>query len=284
MRNTVAFILSTRHSGSHLLAQLLGSHSRCLSIGELGNFSKLQRGVHRYELVHDYATNPFFAGLAALDPTEWHARIFANSRAYRPRVAALIDNSKHIDWARHFDRAIGFDAVYLHLIRDPRAIVQRWLGTYAGRRARASERWRLARTQVSEVASALFGPMDRVMLRKWVLANRAITDFVSTRPRSALVLYDDLVRAPEETLQRLMPTLGLDFEASQREYGRVAHAGTLKRAYLGASARSLIAPDLRWRAELPVTAIGRIERCRATARYLAEIGMELTVDRLRRLQ
>ena len=282
MKFTVVFILSTNYSGSHLLAQLLGSHSQCLSIGELHNFGKLRDRVRTdRDVVNDYATNPLFAGLSDCPPGDWHARIFANSRAYRPNVTTMIDASKRVAWAERCAAAGAFDAVYLHLLRDPRAIVRRWLATYGSRRARCSQRRRLLRQSASSIATA-FGPFDRVLLRKWVLANAAISEFVATQRKTRLVLYDDVARRASATLTGLMPVLGLGFEPSQLEYGRVAHAGTLKRAYLGASARSLIAPDLRWRDELPVSVIERIERSRTAAEYLARIGVELTADGLRR--
>ena len=284
LRFTVVFILSTNYSGSHLLAQLLGSHSRCLSIGELHNYSKLRDRLRRdRDIVNDYATNPLFDGLGDRTESQWHARIFENSRAYRPTITALVDNSKRVAWAERFLES-AFDAVYLHLLRDPRAIVSRWLATYDTSRARRSQRRRLARRQPSLVATALLRPIDVVLAQKWVLANAAITEFLSTRSRTAVVLYDELSQRTAPALAALMPTLGLEFEAGQLEYGRVAHAGTLKRAYLGASARSLIAPDLRWRDALPANVIGRIDRSRPILDYLAKIGVELDADGLRRLR
>ena len=281
MKPTVAFILSTRHSGSHLLAQLLGSHSRCLSIGELASFAMLRAGVNRHpELVHDYATNPYFAGLSALPSQAWHARTLANVRAYRPETTVLIDSSKDLAWAQRCAATAELDAVYVHLVRDPRAIVWRALATYDTPRARLSERRRLLRRPT--LVPALFGTFDQLLLRKWLLTHTAITRHLAAFPRSAIVLYDDVVRAPAEALAGLMPLLGLAFETRQLAYGRVAHAGTLKRAYLGASARSLIAPDLRWRAALSEAVIARIEESRALANYLAQIGLVLAADGLRR--
>jgi hypothetical protein len=280
---TVVFVLSTNYAGSHLLAQLIGAHSQCLSIGELRNFEKLrQRARADRNVVSDYASNPLFAGLDACPPEVWHRRIHENAQPYRPGVTTLVDNSKRIEWAARFAHNPDVRAVYVHLLRDPRALVRRWRATYDTGAARRSQRRRLVRRRPGTLSSALFAPIEIVYALKWLEINRSITDFCAAHGPCATVLYEELARDPRAALARLMPALGLDYEEGQLEYGRVAHAGTLKREYLGASARSLVAVDERWRDELPSGLSDRIAGMPALREYAHSLGLTLDDGGLRR--
>jgi hypothetical protein len=280
---TVVFVLSTNYAGSHLLAQLIGAHSRCLSIGELRNFEKLrQRARTDRNVVSDYASNPLFAGLDACPPEAWHRRIFENAQAHRPGVTTLVDNSKRIEWAARCAKSADVRAVYVHLLRDPRALVRRWRATYGTRSEQRSQRRRLARRRPGRVVSALFAPIEIVYALKWLETNRSISEFCARRGPCTTVLYEELARDPRAALARLMPALGLDYEPGQLEYGRVAHAGTLKREYLGASARSLVAVDERWRDELAAGLSARIVGMPALREYVASLGLTLDDGGLRR--
>jgi hypothetical protein len=283
MAPTVVFILATSHAGSHLLAQLLGAHSRCLSIGELRSFHALRgprssrRGRH---LVSDYANNPLFAGLAGLPEAAWHNRIFNNLQHYQPQVRVLVDNSKRPSWARRRGDSTAQTVRLLHLIRDPRALVRRWQAVYDTVDARRAQRLRLARRRPEWALRAAFAPLDVVLALKWLRANQDISAAMAADGATALVSYDDLVTDPGATLQGLMPQLGLDFEPGQLAYGRAPHAGTLKRDYIGAAGRSEILPDRKWRTELPAEVVTRISALAPILRYLHRLGLHLDAEGL----
>jgi hypothetical protein len=282
---TVVFILATNYSGSHLLAELLGAHSQCLSIGELHNLEKLAaRSRTDRNVVADYAENPLFTGLAGTNHRDWHARIFANAATLRPSVTTLIDNSKRPQWARHVARSSAFRPALVHLLRDPRAVVRRWLATYTTPAARAAQRRRLARRRPQWLVPLLQAPFEVVCALKWVDANRRIAAYC--RRSHALVTtvdYETLARKPAETLERLMPALGLAYEPLQLDYGRASHAGTRKRDWLDASRESIVALDERWREELSQNVIESIETLPQLRACLAAANLELTPEGLRPL-
>ncbi|NJN52417.1 MAG: sulfotransferase [Gammaproteobacteria bacterium] len=280
----IVFILSTNYSGSHLLAQLLGAHSQCLSIGELHNFRKLKdRRRAGRNVVNDYQSNPLFHGLAERSAEQWHQRILTNAAQHRPATRVLIDNSKRPQWAAKICAAQPIDARYIHLVRDPRALVRRWCETYVTRAARRAQRRRLARQRPSAIPTCAFGPIESVYAMKWVAANEAISDYLAGR-KAPVISYDALATDPVSILARLMPSIGLSFEPSQLDYGRAAHSGTLKRDYLRASGHSQIEADRRWQTELPTAIADRVTEMRAVRRYVAQLGMRLDADGLWELQ
>ncbi len=273
----VVFILSTNYAGSHLLAQLLAAHSRCASVGELHNYGKFRgRGSRSGNVVNDYLTHPVFAGLAEVPVGQWHGLLFERLQAGQPALSHLIDNSKRPEWARRFpseaSRAV-------HLVRDPRALVSRWLRTYDTGRAFRAQRRRVRR-QRPWLALRGLDPVD-VYLEKWLIANGRITAFIHRRPGAGPVSYRDLARQTAASLEALMPSLGLAYEPAQIDYGaRDSALGTRKREYLDSSRQSRIELDLRWQDHLSADQRRRIETNRSVRRYLESIGLVLVDDGL----
>ena len=281
----VVFILSTNYAGSHLLSQLLSAHSACVAVGELHNYRKYREFRTRRDdernVVDDYETNPMFDGLDALPENARHHHIFENLRARQPAVSTLIDNSKKPAWPRRVGLAGSFDSRFVHLIRDPRALVRRWLSSYATTRVRRRQRIKLARTNPRHLLRACVGSDADVYLYKWLSANRDITRFLEEVDETApVVTYHDLAVAPHATLQRLMPCWGLDFEPAQLDYGRAAQSGTRKRDYLALAADSGIVFDTRWRNELTAEQRRTIETNREAKQYLARLGIRMTDEGL----
>lgn len=272
----VVFILSTNYAGSHLLLQLLAAHPCCAGVGELHNYRKFrERGSRSGNVVNDYLEHPAFAALDALPEADWHARIFERLQATQPALTHLIDNSKRSEWAARFEPA---RSRYVHLLRDPRALVSRWLDSYDTPRALAGQRRRVLRRR-----PWLAGRLDpvRVYVEKWLLANRAISRFVARRAGTARVTYRDLASSTSATLTQLMPAFGLSFETAQLDYGAAGSAlGTRKRDYQDAARDSVIALDLRWQERLGAQQRRAVETHVALARYLAELGLELADDGL----
>lgn len=270
----VTYILSVNYSGSHMLAELLGAHSRCASIGELRNYRKFLTSPEARTTVSDFGGNPLFAGLAAVPERNWYPLIHERVCATHPGVSMLIDNSKKIEWAEGFARDAGIRAHYVHLIRDPRALLRRWSINYDALGKRLRQRRKLALRAPDKILVALAGSDYEVLLYKWLLANRRISDFMRIRGSTGLVLtYRDLATCTEDTLRKLMPRLGLDFEVAQLHFADGKHYGTRKAEYLEMSARSEIRFDCRWREDLPTPVQQSVTRNRNVLAYLDTLGL-----------
>lgn len=276
MKPRVAFVLSTNYAGSHLLAQLLGAHSACVAIGELRDFAKYTgRGSRSGNVVGDYATNPVFEGLAGAPESEWHARIHANLAGAGRPCLFLIDNSKQTDWARrHADEG----AVLIHLLRDPRALVARWLASY-DRAGRAAQRRRLLRAEPWRLLTRL-SDVD-VLVAKWLARNRRITRHLRRAGLpSRVVTYEALATDPEVALTPVLAAMGLAFEPQQLRYGEQDALGTRKVDYAEASRASAIVFDRRWQRQLPAETRARIEGDARVRSYLARLGLGMSPDGL----
>ncbi len=55
-------------------------------------------------------------------------------------VSIIIDASKKTKWAEYFLKNNEFDVKFIHLIRDPRALVLKWMKHYKGSKAELRER------------------------------------------------------------------------------------------------------------------------------------------------
>jgi hypothetical protein len=276
----VVFILSTNYSGSHLLSQLLGAHSCCRSVGELHNLRKYRvRQDPERDVQDDFSSDPIFDSLDRLPDREWHRQIFRNLELRGTQTTSLIDNSKRPAWAARFDDH-EITRRHIHLIRDPRALVRRWMTSYTTRDAVRRQRIRLARAAPRFLRTALWGDDVNLYLYKWLVANQRITDFlVRIDPSARVVTYRDLVLRTRETLERVMPSVGLEFEPQQLNYG-ASITGTRKRRYVQQSERSQFVIDTRWQTELSTERRAAIETNRLVRNYLASLSLEMTGDGL----
>lgn len=279
VRPAVIFVLSTNYAGSHLLAQLLAAHPRAAGVGELHNYGKFRgRGSRSGNVVDDYRDHPAFAALDQAPVSSWHRLIGERLAADQPGLTHLVDNSKRPDWARRC--AVPGDG-YVHLLRDPRALVSRWLATYATPGAMAAQRRRVLRRR-PWLALALRRRGDAaVLVEKWLIANQGIDRFLRRRAPSVRLTYLDLARSPAATLEAAMPTLGLAFDTIQLDYGTAGGSlGTRKRDYLDASRDSRIELDLRWQQSLSAADRAAVERHPGVRRYLAGHGLVMTGEGL----
>lgn len=278
----VIFILSTNYAGSHLLTQLLGAHPESRSIGELHNYRKyLERPDERHSVVNDFAVNPWFAGLADLSQQQWHSTILQRIRQDDQGVNALVDNSKRVRWAKQFADSSEFEPVFIHLIRDPRALVRRWEQTYDDARKKRRQRIRVLKARPGWALPALVNHQHDVYCRKWLISNQSISEFMqSVGQQDNVVTYRDLAVDTERTLQQLMPRLGLSYDSRQLDYGAVEHRGTIKREYLAHSKRSEISMDLRWQKDLSPDQIHRITHHPGIQAYLKRVGLKMIADGL----
>lgn len=276
-RVRVVAIIAQSHSGSHLLSQLLGAHSQCVSIGELHNYDKFVNRAGGDNVTSNYADDPLFAGLDGAPEQQWHERVYANARERYPTVTTLIDNSKRVSWCRKLLLNKRLHVIPVHLIRDPRAMLRHWLIRYDTSRKLRRQRVSLVRQAPLQTAGLLTCPPRELYLRKWLIDNRQATDLLArTGCEHNLVTYHDLATRSEAALRQLMPRLGLEYEAGQLRYGEAEQHGTLKRDYRDATEASRIELDVRWQSFLSASEADAVAGDARVASYLQDLGLSLT--------
>ena len=277
-KKKVVFLLSTGYAGSHFLSLLLGSHSRTMHLGELLVMKKPQPEAGHREC--DFERGDVLAGITPSDVPRIYDIIYSR---VDPNVEALIDASKKASWASRFLDNDRYERKYLHLIRDPRALVRRYSLRSSPRKLRRV-RWKVARAMPGLAFSIWFAPESDVWLYRWLLQNIEITRFIRQHRLDAnLVTYRDLARDQAGEIRRLMEWIGLPFEPGQLEYWNKAHIGTQKRNYEWVKEQKTKQHfDLRWKTEMPADVQARIASNRRVQRYLADLKVALIDEGLRR--
>lgn len=284
MNRTLLFILSSNYSGSHYLSLLLGSHSQATHLGEVKNLAKAKHqlgGTDTPESTrhcHLCGSNQecrLFRGLHLLEPDEIYPTLF-----HRAGTSLLVDTSKKFDWAaRHLTGE--YEVRFLHLLRDPRALVRKWHQQFPDRTAQLRQRWKEARIGGTAGVALLWRPEWQLWLHKWLRQNREITDFLAGRREPhRLLSYRDLARAPAATLQDLMGWLGFDYEPAQLRYWEHEHHGSIKPRYAENPGEGFI--DLRWQSELPAGWRNGIAADAGLLGYLERVGLRMCDDGLSR--
>lgn len=272
----VVLILSTPHAGSHLLSQLLGAHSQCISIGELHNYRKFRDRPKERNVIDNYSEDPIFAELDHLPISGWHTSILERAKQQNPAVTTLVDNSKQVRWCARLRRNDVLDVRPVHLIRDPRALVRYWFYAYTDRRRVRQQRIRHARMAPLSAFHLLTCSELDLYIGKWLVRNKAVTGMLGKmRCSQNVVSYHDLATRTASELPRIVAFLGLPYERDQLNYGRAEQHGTLKREYKGASETSQITFDTRWVEDLESEQIDYISNHQRVLDYLGSIGLEL---------
>ncbi len=271
----VVVLLGTNYSGSHLLSHLTSAHSACLGVGELHRYQTLLATGGTAPVVSVYKTQPVFAGLENMPATEWHsvlsARFGEETGVAQP---VIIDNSKKVKWVKRITDGTDYDVRLVHLIRDPRALVLRWLNTYDSEKRRRTQRMRVAKRMPARSPQILAGDWVTVFVYKWLRENRQISDFIVKRGLPhAVVTYHDMVFDTEAMLQHLMPNLGLDYEPGQLAFGENEHYGTVKTEHADAIKKSEIRPDLKWQTQLDGSAAAHVVSNTDVQKYLASLDL-----------
>ena len=226
-------------------------------------------------MVAQYESDPLFEGLVDEKVERWHQILLQRYREQRGiEDPVVVDNSKKVEWAKRIASNSNYDVRYVHLIRDPRALVLRWLNTYDTAKLERRQRVRVAKRMPARALHILTGDLATVYLYKWLRANRQISRYLGRSNRaSTVVTYHDMVFDTERMLSRLMPELGLAFDPAQLRFGEGASFGTRKVAHADTVQRSEIRPDVRWRMELPSTAIELVETNADIIHYLSRTGL-----------
>jgi hypothetical protein len=207
--------------------------------------------------------------------------IFEN--ASNPAITTLVDTSKKVGWASRFVGQPGYRMKYVHLIRDPRALVRRWMVTYETAPKKRSVRWKTARHVPQRFFRILRGPEWQVYLYKWLWQNQEITHFLAKHGVDALVLsYREVALDTEATVAKIERWLGEDFEPGQLEYWNVAHHGTQKKSYEWVKEQQTRYFDLRWQSFLSPDLQTDILTHPEVATYLDALGFVPVGDGLAR--
>ncbi len=284
-RAQVIAIMALPHSGSHLLSQLLGAHSDCLSIGELHNYDKLTNRDRQGSgnVIASFAEDPLFAGLAELPVGRWHREILDRARTDTPTLSTLVDNSKRTTWCASLLKNPELDVHPVLLLRDPRALLRFWNLRYDSPKKVRRQRTRHIRMAPAQTLQLLTCSTQELYVRKWLIRNREASDLLTRAGKPAnIVTYHDLASRPEQTLRRLMPLLGLDYEPAQLRYGEAEHKGTVKAEYQSASVASAINLDVRWQTDLDPAVARAATEYEPLNAYLTALGLEFAAQGLTR--
>ena len=129
--------LSTNFAGSHFPSLMLGSHSRAQHVGEVRRLHKRPRTKQPCFLCEASGECELFRDIDA-DGLEdlWPTLL---SRV-EEKILVLIDNSKKPSWAARFLADDRHEKKYIHLVRDPRALIRRWATDYAAWPKRIEQR------------------------------------------------------------------------------------------------------------------------------------------------
>ncbi len=282
LKKTVVFILSSNYSGSHFLSLLIGSHSRAIHLGEtrrLASSASRLAGeqVPRFCYVCGGQQQcSLFRGIEELPLEETYSHLF---RRVAAETSMLVDTSKKIEWAQQFENNPDYQTRYIHLVRDPRALVRRWSQTHTD----FSDRLKQRKKQLKKRPLLSFSPQWKIYIYKWLHQNRKISEFLSAPERQAyIVSYHDIAASTSSTLTALMQWLGLDFESAQINYWEHEHHGTQKRGYdwVGESNRTFL--DLRWQQDIANDVQQSIATNTDVLAYLDEIGLVIHSDGLSR--
>ncbi|HTB86071.1 MAG TPA: hypothetical protein VK742_20665 [Candidatus Sulfotelmatobacter sp.] len=269
----IVFILSTPYAGSHFLSLQLGSHSRALHIGEIVNLgSAKSQNWHDNEL-----SAKLLDGLGRDDRARIHSAIFERCD---PGVNLLVDTSKKVFWAQACLPDNRFGKKYLHLIRDPRALVRRY-GLASTFKARCKMRCKVAR-RFPALAFSVWGARETdLWTYQWLLENQKITRFIREHRLDAeLITYRDLALDPSTELMRITRWLGLDFEPGQLDYWNKTHIGSLRHSYDWVKEKKTQHFDVRWQTELPPETRKHITENPRVLQYLDDLKIQFAPDGL----
>ena len=282
-RRGVVTVLSSNYSGSHFLSLLLGSHS---SMAHLGEVRRMHDG--RWPSVCTRCGDqmcPVITGVAERPVEETYAQIFENLSRMERRVDVLIDTSKSLGWAKKHVHS-EYRLRYIHLVRDPRALVRRWLQRDPGLLRRVKERAARIREQprVAPIARLAIAEYPMLLAYQWLSENKAITRFLKDNECvHRVVTYRDLALDTASTVRSITEWIGLPFEESQLSYWQHEHHGTTKLEYAWVAEQQRTGYfDDRWMHELEPQIVEAVRRDQYLLAYVESLGLTWVDDGLTR--
>lgn len=279
MKRSIAYILSTNYAGSHYLSLLLGSNSRTIHLGEIKRLrdAKMHQRRNVCYICEGKPSCEIFGGIGPENISEAYDII---SSRIDPKVQVMIDASKNTFWARRFLDNDRYPRKYIHLIRDPRAMVRRWMLTFTTPKQKLNQRLRIAKTSPKRALPALLGSPEQLYLDKWLLRNQEITGFITKHHLDSIVVtYEDLAENTGRELTRLCEFMGIAFEPAQMDFWNFPHHGSQKKDYAKSRERFF---DLRWKEFLKPAIATKITKYKPVNDYLTGLGLRFTDNGLTR--
>jgi hypothetical protein len=280
-RQNIVTILSTNFSGSHFLSQLLGSHHRARHGGEI----KYLRREHRARsclICPDPMTCPLIKGVSHQTIQDCYRLILTNFQERGEEVQTLIDTSKKVKWARQFLNREDYDYRYIHLLRDPRALVRRWTNSLTTTRQIWHTRYCSFRRSRPLNFKALLGNWTEVLIQKWLNENRGIDHFCSAHALPVLtVTYRDLCHDTLNQAYQITRFLGLDDDPNILNFWQPQHHGSVKHPHNRSRGTSTAGyHDLRWKQDLSEQVVHYITEHPQILAYLELKNLMLLEDGL----
>ena len=276
MDKSVVTILSTNYAGSHFLSLLIGSHVNCACVGEIHHLRKY--GTNRDNLCHicNCESNCPVASIEGTDQADIYEKLFKNFSEVDPNVSFLIDNSKKVRWAKNFVNKNDFNRKYIHLIRDPRALIRRWqMNNDTPQKKRRV--WRsMLKKSIKSFQNLALCEEDMLYVNKWLYQNQEITKFIKRNNLDCYVLsYHDLATNTAGALSDIMSWIGLEYNPSQLNYWEFEHHSSIKKKYMNKKqGKNHI--DLRWKEYHSPELIDAINSMRKVNNYLEDHQLKLT--------
>jgi hypothetical protein len=270
----VLFILSTNYAGSHYLSLLVGSHSKAEHVGEIVRLGENKVRKEPCYICGTFTKCPLYQGIEPGKVEHIHEQIFSN---LGNETQLLVDNSKRVDWAERFVNNAEVEKRFVHLIRDPRALVRRYDLDFNTSGKRWHQRRKILRREPTAAISLLFAPRRQIYLHKWLQQNQAITDFLRRHGlKYHLMTYRDLATNTSAELEKLMTWLGFNYEPSQIEYWNFEHHGSQKSEYEWVKAKKTSSYfDTRWREYLSPAEQEYCVNQPSVRAYLDDIGVRV---------
>jgi lambda repressor-like predicted transcriptional regulator len=270
--------MSSNYSGSHFLSLILGSHSNFEHIGEIKWLTKVGTKSSRAlcGLCGGHDACPVLSGVSNQNLANVYEDIFAN---VGPEIVGLVDTSKKTSWAERFLEDHRYEKKFIHLIRDPRALVRRW--ALDKEMSLLHERKKLVRYSLDNMKVALLGDSTDVFINKWLKQNRIIADFISEHQLDALtVTYHDLIRHEDRVLHELMRWLGSGYETGQSDYWNFKHHGSTKTEYEWVNQKKIKHFDCRWKESLSQSQQKKVSTHIGVQKFLQQRSLVMTADGL----
>lgn len=257
-----------------MLSLMIGSHSRYVHIGEVKGLGKEVKADRQFcWLCGGHENCSVLGGISRENINDIYEIIFSRVDG---TVNSLVDTSKKTDWALRYLKDQRYEKKFIFLLRDPRALVRRWLlDDHINFRR---ERLKLIRKTPRFIKMGLAGDKIDVFTGKWLQQNWRILNFLKSRHLDFYTLtYHDLVMKEKEVLGDLMEWLGDKHEPGQEAYWNFTHHGSIKYQYKDSQDKQL---DCRWKDFLDPGQQKRIASNPEVQRFLDGCGIMLDGDGL----
>jgi len=274
----IVYVMSSNYSGSHFLSLIIGSHSHFQHIGEIKWLRKDKTKSSRIlcGLCGGHENCPVLSGISVDNVDNVYEDIFSNLGS---GISGLVDTSKRISWTERFLHDPRYEKKFIHLIRDPRALVRRW--SLDEDLSLLRERRKLLKYSLRNFKEALAGDKLDLLVGKWLRQNQNIADFIAQNRLDAFTItYHDIVVHEERALTKLMQWLGCEYEPGQAAYWNFTHHGSTKAEYEWVKKEKTKHFDCRWKDFLNLNQQHRVADNKGVQSFLQHAGVIMTEDGL----